>query len=82
MENRYETMATALGMIITERDKTFAGTPIFVAEIALERGTITLYCGENGNARIDKPNGTHKLYYEKSTGQLRSIIKQTMDFWK
>ena len=82
MENRYETMATALGMTITESHKSFAGMQVFEAKMELDRGTITLYCGDNGTARIDKPNGTHKWYYEKSTGQLRAAIKQVIDFWK
>ena len=81
MDNRYERMATMLGMTVTERN-TVAGVNTFVAEITMERGTITIHCGENGTARIDKPNGTHKWYYEKSTGQLRSVIKQVMNFWK
>lgn len=79
---RYMKVMMGLGMEIVEQFNTATGMEAFTAEIATDRGTITVTCGANGTARIDKPNGTHKWYYEKSAGQLRAAVKQTIDYWK
>lgn len=79
---RYMKVMVGLGMEIVEQFKTVAGQEVFTAEMATDQGAITVTCGANGTARIDKPNGTHKWYYEKSTGQLRAAVKQTIDYWK
>ena len=79
---RYMKVIEALGMEITEQFNTVTGMEAFTAEMTTDQGTITVTCGSNGTARIDKPNGSHKWYYEKSTGQLRAAVKQTIDYWK
>ena len=79
---RYEKVIAGLGMEIVERFKTLTGMDLFRAEMATGRGLIAVTCGSNGTARIDKPNGTHKWYYEKSTGELRAAVKQVLDYWR
>lgn len=32
--------------------------------------------------RLDKPNRTHKWYYEKTFAQLNALIKQTLSFYR
>lgn len=82
MKEMYMKALIGLGMVITEEHKTVLGADVFEAQIETSRGVITVICGSNGTARIDKPNGTHKWYCEKTSGQLRSAVKQTIDFWK
>ena len=78
---RFEKALESLGMTVTERTETGNGMPIIIATLETERGKIEVACGANGCARIDKPNKTHKWYYEKSPAQIRAAVKQTIDFW-
>ena len=55
---------------------------IYEAETETQRGTLHIYGGVNGTARLDKPNGTHKWLYDKSIAQVGAAIRQTMAFYK
>lgn len=78
----YEKMVKGLGMEILERGETATGLKTITAEKETPRGMIRIFCGNDGTARVDKPNGTHKWYYEKSTGQLRAHLMQIIEFYK
>jgi hypothetical protein len=77
---RYEKMLTSLGMAVTKREQHANGLEIVTAEMETPRGTLSIYCGSNGTARVDKPNGSHKWYYEKTVGQIRAALVQTIEF--
>lgn len=65
-----------LGLTITEKnDRTFT------AEIETPSGKLEVFCGDNGCAKICKPNGTHKWLYEKSPAQIRQAVNQSLEFW-
>ena len=70
------------GLKITRTGKTNSGMVYIEAETETSRGTLSVYCGESGIARIDKPNGTHKWVYEKTPKQIAALLKQTMDYYK
>lgn len=55
----------------------------YVAEVKVGKGTATMeiFFIEQG-ARIRKPNGTVKYYYEVSNGRLISTIKKIAEFNK
>ena len=67
--------------IINER-VTVLGNHCIEAELEMNRGVLHIYCGVNGTARIDKPNGTHKWVYEKTPNQITAQLKQIIDFYK
>jgi len=53
----------------------------YEGKMETSRGTLHIYCGENGTARIDKPNGTHKWVYEKTPAQIAAQIKQIAEYY-
>lgn len=52
----------------------------YIATIKVGKGSATMevFFVEKG-ARIQKPNGTHKYYYEVSTAQLASTIRRVVE---
>lgn len=52
----------------------------YIAKIKVGKGTATMevFFVDRG-ARIQKPNGTHKYYYEVSNAQLISTIKKIVE---
>lgn len=70
------------GLKITQTEKTYTGMVCIEAETETPRGTLRIHCGENGTARIDKPNGTHKWVYEKTPAQIAAQLRQVLDFYK
>lgn len=71
----YEMAIKAAGLEIKEIHN---GATI-MAEAETGRGKLSVICGKNGTARVDKPNGSHKWYYEKTPAQIYSILRQTID---
>ena len=71
------------GFVISE-ERTTLGTKMLEAEKTFGEcdSKIVVAVGENGNARVIKPNGTVKWYYEKTFGQLTAAINKTMDYYK
>ena len=51
------------------------------AEIETGRGNLGLVFIEKG-ARVWKPNGTRKTYYEVSNAQLVHYLDQALEFWR
>ena len=78
-ENRWIKMLESTGMTLKSYDE-WKG--IYEAEAETPRGTLHIYGGENGTARLDKPNGTHKWLYDKSVAQIGAAIRQTLAFYK
>lgn len=54
------------------------GIWIVEAEKELPAGTCKVAWGDNGTARVIKPNGTVKWHYERSDAQIRRAIFQTI----
>lgn len=81
---RLKEMLEAQGMIIVRDDAILANPDIKVIEAYIPVGSreLRIFCGTNGTARIDKPNGTHKWVYEKSYAQIGAIIRQTLSFYR
>ena len=78
----YKDMLVRSGLTVINEEKAWNGMPCYEAETETPRGVLHIYCGENGTARIDKPNGTHKWYYENTPAQLAATIKRTLEFYK
>lgn len=76
----YKEMLVRTGLVITAESKTKLGLTCYEAETETPRGTLRVYCGENGTARIDKPNGSHKWVYEKTPNQIAALLRQVLDF--
>ena len=57
------------------------GVQVVEAAANTPRGELSILCGANGAARIDKPNGTHKWMYDKSPAQVAAAVKQTLEFY-
>ena len=70
------------GMEIIGEKITVIDLTCYEAKLETSRGTLHVYCGENGTARIDKPNGTHKWVYEKTPAQITAQLKQIIEFYK
>lgn len=70
------------GMEIIGENVTVLGLNCYEAKLETARGTLHIYCGDNGTARIDKPNGTHKWVYEKTPKQITAQLKQVIEFYK
>jgi hypothetical protein len=70
------------GMEIIGEDITVIDLTCYEAKLETKRGTLHIYCGTNGTARIDKPNGTYKWVYEKTPAQIAAQIKQIVEFYK
>ena len=81
---RLKEMLEAQGMIIVRDDAILANPDIKLIEAYIPVGgrELRIFCGSNGTARIDKPNGTHKWVYEKSYAQICAIIRQTLSFYR
>lgn len=81
----YEEMLVRAGAKIEkDYDSTFGGLNpehFWEAEIMVNGWAIGIYLGSSGTAKILKPNGTHKLYYEKTPAQLEAALKQIVSFW-
>ncbi len=79
----YKDMLVRAGMTLVNDNVNFCGmTECYEAKFWTQRGWLHIYCGQNGTARIDKPNGTHKWVYEKTPAQIASLLKQVIDFNK
>lgn len=81
--HHYERAIVAAGLTVTEFiPSTFAGgTDCYAAQVETKRGTLRILCGNNGTARIDKPNGTHKWVYEKTPAQIAALLKAIIGFY-
>ena len=81
----YAEMLTRMGASIQkDYDSTFGGLNpehFWEAKITVNGKEIGIYLGSNGTACIDKPNGSHKWYYEKTPAQLEAALKQIISFW-
>lgn len=78
-ESRWFKMLESNGMTLKGYDEEKG---IYEAEMETPRGTLHIYGGVNGTARLDKPNGTHKWLYEKTVAQVGAAIRQTIAFYK
>lgn len=70
------------GMEIIGEDITILSLTCYEAQVETSRGKLHIYCGTNGTARIDKPNGTHKWVYEKTPAQIAAQIRQIREFYR
>lgn len=57
------------------------GEPAVTATIARKNGNVQIFAIARG-ARITKPNGTVKYYYEVSIGQFAQYVRQILAFNK
>lgn len=78
-ESRWIKMLESNGLTIKGYDEEKG---IYEAEAETQRGTLHIYGGVNGTARLDKPNGTHKWLYDKTVAQVGAAIRQTMAFYR
>jgi len=78
---RYENAITNAGLVIEGREN-ILNTEMVKASIEVGSHKLSILCGSNGTARIDKPNGTHKWVYEKSYAQIGALLRQTLSFYK
>lgn len=81
-KSEYRTALTANGLTVTNEEVTVLGLTCIEAEVETKNGQkLHIILGNNGTARIDKPNGTHKWVYEKTANQIHALIKQTLAFY-
>jgi hypothetical protein len=79
----YKEMLMRSGLTITrEGFGICGGVNACEAKVWTQSGWLRVWCGENGTARIDKPNGTHKWVYEKTPAQIAAQLKQIMAFYR
>ena len=78
--NRYESMIRFEGFEIIGHEE-ILGKEMIRAEKMIGDKKISIICDNNGTARIDKPNGTSKWYYEKSYPQIGKILRQVVNFY-
>lgn len=78
---RYKKAIEAQGFTIESTEKTMLGMQVIEASRKIGDRTLSIICGSNGTARIDKPNGTHKWVYEKTYAQIGALLKQTLSFY-
>ena len=78
----YKDMLVRSGLEIVGENVGICGTTGYEAKAWTQRGWLHIFCGDNGTARIDKPNGTHKWVYEKTPAQIGALLRQTMEFYK
>ena len=78
-DSRWLNMLKGAGLEIKSFDEE---NGIFEAGTETPRGTLHIYGGVNGTARLDKPNGTRKWLYDKTPAQIGAAIRQTLDFYK
>ena len=69
------------GLEIIGENITICGLNCYEAKTETPRGTLHVYCGTNGTARVDKPNGTHKWVYEKTPAQITAQLKKVVEFY-
>ena len=74
-KDRYINAIEAEGLTIESTETTVLGVKVIEASRKIGDRDIRITCGDNGTARIDKPNGTHKWVYEKSPAQIHAILK-------
>ncbi len=82
MDTRYYTAIESIGMTVTNYEIGSDDVEIIEAETDTAFGKLSIICGSNGTAVISKPNGTVKWLYNKSSAQIRAIIKKTLTFYK
>lgn len=58
-----------------------SGEPAITATLPTRRGDIQIFAIARG-ARIAKPNGTAKYYYEVSDGKFAQYVRQIMKAYK
>lgn len=73
---RVNTLLTRLGFN-TDLGKAENGEPALTAKLATVRGDIFVFAMAGG-ARIAKPNGTAKYYYEVSDAKFAQYIRQIL----
>lgn len=78
MDKKIE-MLKNLGFEVEIIDNKVLGTKIVMAYRDTKRGTIYVALGDNGTARVVKPNGTIKWLYDKSDAQIRRALVQTIE---
>ena len=71
-------MIRNMGFMIEAIDETLMGRKAVFAYRETDAGMLHLILGSNGTARILKPNGSVKWYYEKTDGQIGAILRQTI----
>ena len=75
---RHETILRNLEFTITSETEQ-NGIWLVEAEKELPAGTCKVAWGDNGTARVIKPNGAVKWHYERSDAQIRRAIIQTIE---
>jgi hypothetical protein len=78
----YKDMLVRSGMNVINEEVSLLDLTCYEATKETSCGTLHIFCGTNGTARIDKPNGTHKWVYEKTPNQISALLRQTMEFYK
>lgn len=78
----YKDMLVRSGMTVINEEVSLLDLTCYEATKETSCGTLHIFCGTNGTARIDKPNGTHKWVYEKTPNQISALLRQTMEFYK
>ena len=78
----YKEMLVRTGLTVVEEGVGIAGGTGYIAKVWTKRGWLRIACAENGTARIDKPNGTHKWVYEKTPNQIAALLRQVLEFYK
>lgn len=81
-EDEYKRAIIGSGMTVVNEEVAVLDLTCYEATKETSRGTLRIFCGTNGTARIDKPNGTHKWVYEKTPNQIAALLRQTMEFYK
>ena len=81
-KDEYKRAIIGSGLTVVGENVGICGMTGYEAKAWTQRGWLHIFCGENGTARIDKPNGTHKWVYEKTPNQIGALLRQTMEFYK
>ncbi len=66
--------------VLESREDQVFGTKIALATKKTDGGNIEIAWGDNGTARVQKPNGTTKWYYEKTIPQVARALDQCIEF--
>ena len=78
----YRDAMVRVGLTITDENKTIFGRTYCEAEKDTPRGKLHVICGQNGTARINKPNGARKWVYERTPNQLADQLNKILDFYR
>ena len=70
------------GLTVVAQEVTVLNLTCIEAEMQTPCGVLHVYCGTNGTARIDKPNGTRKWVYEKTPAQIAAQLNQVAAFYR